>query len=78
MSDMSEIIQYGSNWSTLFEKVFTLPSEEKKHGGKKAKTEWMRKIDKLQKNAGRAAFNITKEEREMLLEVAEQLPFKDK
>lgn len=75
MSDLSVIIQYGNKWSTLFEKVFTLPSERKKSGGKKAKTEWMRTIDKLQRNAGRSTFNITKEEREMLVEVDGQLPF---
>lgn len=75
MSDLREIILYGNNWTTLFYKVFTLPSEEKKTGGKKAKTEWMRTIDKLQKNAGRATFNITKEERNMLVEVEGLLPF---
>ena len=59
-------------------KVFALPSEEKKTGGKKAKTEWMRTIDKSQRNAGRATFNITKDERAMLVEVDGLLPFKDK
>ncbi len=77
IADLSEIIQYGNNWSTLFEKKFTLPSEEKKAGGKKAKTEWMQMIDKLQKNVGRANFNITKQQREILLEVDGLLPFKD-
>ena len=69
MADLCEIILYGTNWSTLFEKVFTLPSEAKKAGGKSAKTTWMRTIDKLQKNAGRSNFNISKQDREMLLEV---------
>ncbi len=78
MMDLSEIIQYGNNWSTLFEKVFTRPSEAKKTGGKKAKTEWMRTVDRLQKNAARANFHITKEERDMLVEVDGMLPFRDK
>lgn len=78
MSDLCEIIQYGSNWSSYFEKVFTLPSEIKKTGGKKAKTEWMNIIDKLQKNVGRANFNVTKQQREMLLEVEGLLPFATK
>ena len=72
MSDLREIIIYGSKWSTYFEKSFTLPSEIKKVGGKKAKTEWMLTIDKLQKKVGRSNFNVTKKEHEMLLEV-EQL-----
>lgn len=78
MSDLREIIQYGTNWSTHFEKVFTLPSEVKKAGGKKAKTEWMEVIDKLQKNVGRANFNVTKQQREMLLELEQILPFTNK
>lgn len=76
MSDLSEIIQYGPYWSTYFEKVFTLPSEIKKAGGKKAKTEWMKTIDKLQRNVGRANFVVNKQQREMLLEVEKLLPFK--
>lgn len=74
MSDLCEIILYGNNWSTLYDKLFTLPSEIKKAGGKKAKTEWMKTIDKLQKQVGRANFNVTKQEREMLLEVEKILP----
>lgn len=73
MADLCDIILYGNNWSTLFEKAFTLPSEIKKPGGKKAKTEWMKTIDKLQSKVGRSNFNITKQEREMLLEV-ENIP----
>ena len=76
MSDLSEIIMFGPNWSTYFEKVFTLPSQEKLSGGKKAKTAWMLTIDKLQRNVGRATFNVTKEQRDMLLEVETLLPFK--
>ena len=55
--------------------ILKLPSETKKAGGKKAKTEWMRIIDKLQKNVGHANFNVTKQEREMLLEVESILPY---
>lgn len=75
MADLSDIIMFGPNWSTYFEKIFTLPSQEKISGGKKAKTAWMLTIDKLQKNVGRATFNVTKEQREMLLEVETLIPF---
>ena len=57
--------------------MFTLPSEIKKTGGKKAKTEWMKTIDKLQRNVGRANFVVNKQQREMLLEVEKLLPFKE-
>lgn len=69
MADMRDIVRNGTNWSSHFEKIFTLPSEAKLAGGKNAKTEWMNTIDKLQKKVGRANFNVTKQEREMLVEV---------
>ena len=75
IADIREIITYGSNWTTYFEKAFTLPSEMKKSGGKKAKTEWMEVVDKLQKNVGRSNFNVTKQQREMLIEIDKMLPF---
>lgn len=78
MQNLRDVVLYGNNWSTIFESIFTLPSEEKKAGGKKAKTEWMATIDKLQKNAGRATFNVNKQQRDMLLEVEGLLPFKEK
>ena len=71
MADMRDIVRNGTNWSSYFDKTFTLPSQEKLAGGKNAKTEWMITIDKLQKRVGRANFNVTKQEREMLLEIKE-------
>jgi len=76
MSDLHDIVLYGNNWSTLFEKVFTLPSQEKMSGGKKAKTEWMLMIDKLQKSIGRSNFSVAKAQRDILLEINSLLPFK--
>ena len=69
MADLREIIIYGSNWSTYFEKLFTLPSEIKLVGGKKPKTEWMITIDKLQRNVGRANFSVAKSQYETLKEI---------
>ena len=69
MADLREIVLYGDHWTALFEKAFTLPSEVKKAGGKKAKTEWMLMIDKLQKNVGRANFSVAKAQFETLKEV---------
>lgn len=75
MAGFQSIITYGNHWTTIFEKAFTRPSEEKKTGGKMAKTEWMITIDKLQKNAGKATFNVTAEEYAMLQEVEKMIPF---
>lgn len=66
MEDLRAIIINGSNWQTHFEKCFTLPTEIKLSGGKKAKTEWMLTIDKMQKNVGRATFSVAKAQYEML------------
>ena len=73
MADLREIILYGDHWTTIFEKKFTLPSEVKKSGGKKAKTEWMLTIDKLQKNVGRANFSVAKSQYETLKEVEKMI-----
>lgn len=63
-----EIVTFGKNWSDHFSALFTLPSEEKKTGGKKAKTEWMIMVDKLQKKAGKANFAVAKTEYQLLSE----------
>ena len=73
MSDLREIIIYGSNWSSYFDVAFTLPSESKIPGGKKAKTEWLEMIDKLQKNIGRANFSVAKSQYERLKEIEKEI-----
>lgn len=67
-----EIITFGSHWSEFFKTGFTLPSEEKKSGGQKAKTEWMLMVDKLQKNAGKANFSVSKDQYTTLCEICQQ------
>jgi DNA sulfur modification protein DndB len=69
MNDCREIIQYGRNWSELFEQRFTLPSQIKKVGGKSAKTEWLFMVDRLQRNVGKSAFSVKKDEYELLCEI---------
>lgn len=73
MSDLRDIITYGNNWSSYFDAIFTLPSETKISGGKKAKTEWMDMIDKLQKSIGRANFSVAKTQYERLKEVETEI-----
>ena len=69
LADLKAIILYGNHWTSFFEKCFTLPSEQKKAGGKKAKTEWLTMVDKLQKTVGRANFCVAKSEYETLKEI---------
>ncbi len=71
MLSLREIITYGANWSSFFEKVFPISTDEK--GNKKDKTEWMATIDKLQKNAGRANFSVAKSQYETLQKVETQV-----
>lgn len=73
MSDLREIVL--NNWSSLFQNTFTLPSDIKAKKTKKAKTEWMRTVDILLKKVGKPNFNVTKQERDLLLEVENILPF---
>ena len=70
--ECKEIVLFGKNWSEIFSEKFTLDSEKKKSGGKKAKTEWMVMIDKLQKKAGKANFTVAKSEYQILCEVQER------
>ncbi len=67
-----DIVIFGKNWSELFEKDFTLPSEQKKAGGKQAKVEWMTLIDKLQRRAIKSNFTVAKTEYQILGEVYQQ------
>lgn len=72
LKDCKSIIQYGRNWSTLFESHFTLNSQAKISGGKKAKTEWFTTIDKLQRNVGKSTFSVKKDEYHLLCEIYEK------
>lgn len=67
-----EIVTFGKNWSEHFKTIFTLPSEDKKSGGQKAKTEWLAIVDKLQKKAGKANFAVSKDEYTLLCEIYQQ------
>lgn len=67
-----EIVVFGKNWSEIFEKKFTLPSESKKSGGKQAKVEWMVLIDKLQRRAIKSNFTVAKTEYQTLGEALQQ------
>lgn len=67
-----EIIIYGKNWSELFSSIFVLDTEKKKSGGKYAQTEWLTMVDKLQRNAGKASFSVTKDEYNLLCEIFEK------
>ena len=67
-----DIVVFGKNWSEIFEKKFTLPSELKKSGGKQAKVEWMVLIDKLQRRAIKSNFTVAKTEYQTLGDVYQQ------
>ena len=67
-----DIVVFGKNWSEVFEKKFTLPSEVKKSGGKQAKVEWMILIDKLQRRAIKSNFTVAKTEYQTLGEAYQQ------
>lgn len=73
LKDFASIITYGRNWSELFEDDFTIPSQAKLRGGKEAKTEWLNTIGKLQKEAGKATFAVSKDTYELICEIYENL-----
>lgn len=69
LKECKDIVTAGNHWSDLFEEKFTLPGEERKPGGKAAKTEWIEKIDKLQNKLKNPSYSITTEEFRFIEEV---------
>ncbi|WP_221770961.1 DGQHR domain-containing protein [Listeria booriae] len=67
-----DIALHGSNWRDLFEKSYTKPGEEKLGGGKKAKTEWMQKLNGI-RNQNFHEYSVTVEEHDFLLELTDWL-----
>jgi len=61
IANCRDITIHGSNWTELFEKTYTRPSELRLSGGKKAKTEWIAKLAKLI-NVDKNDYSVTEEE----------------
>ena len=72
LQNCQDIVTFGRNWSDHFKQQFSLPSEEKKAGGQKVKTEWLAVVDKLQKKAGKANFSVSKDEYTLLCEICQK------
>ncbi len=70
--DYRKIALYGSNWSQIFENYYTRPGEEKKRGGKDAKTKWLVKLEKI-RNENFHSYSVTEEEFEFLNELYDWL-----
>lgn len=66
ISDYRKIALYGDNWSFVFEKICTLPDEEKLSGGKEKKTNWIKELDKIAKQDF-INYSVRKDEFEFLL-----------
>ena len=64
-----DIMIYSSNWSELFENVFSQPTIK---GDKKKKTEWLQKLNTI-RNKNAHTYSITEEEYEFLLEISKWL-----
>lgn len=69
LSACSEIITTGSHWTEVFESIFVRPEEKRIAGGKRAKTEWMRKLDVINKNLLRPTYSVPKNEFDFIKEV---------
>lgn len=66
IGDYRKIALYGDNWSSLFEKICTIPGEEKLFGGKDKKTNWIKELDKIAKQDF-INYSVTKDEFDFLL-----------
>lgn len=73
LTSCAEIVTAGSHWADMFEEIFVRPGESKIAGGKKAKTEWMRKLDSINKNLSRPTYSVPKADYEFIKEVSDWL-----
>jgi len=72
VANCRDIAIHSSNWTELFEKTYTRPSELRLSGGKKAKTEWIAKLAKLI-NVDKNDYSVTEEEYSFLKSLYEWL-----
>ena len=69
----ADIITHGSHWSEVFEKLFVRPDDIHISGGKKAKTEWMRRMDNINRNLMRPTYSVPKADFDFIRSVNEWL-----
>ena len=62
-----DIAIFGSNWSDLFETIYTRPEETKILGGKQAKTNWMVKLSDIAEKNTNVNYSVSEEEYLFLL-----------
>lgn len=70
--DYRRIASHGRNWSSIFEKEYTKPGEEKIRGGKESKTKWMHNLEKI-RNQNFHSYSVKEEEYNFLRELYEWL-----
>lgn len=62
LADCREIVLYGKNWSELFENSMVIPEDKKIVGGKKAKTEWMVRLNTISNKLLKATYSVSNKE----------------
>ena len=60
LKECRDIVQYGKNWSEIFENIITRPEERKRTGGKEAKTEWLETVNAEKNKLTKPTYSIPK------------------
>ena len=69
LKDIREIVLYRNHWSTIFEKLFTLPTESKRGGNKEQKTEWLSLLYKENTQLSKSNYSISKDKFEKISDI---------
>ena len=69
LKDIREIVLYRNHWSTIFEKLFTLPAESKRGGNKEQKTEWLSLLYKENTQLSKSNYSISKDKFEKISDI---------
>lgn len=66
LSDLKQISVSGNHWTSLFEPILTRPEEVKLSGGKEAKTEWLTKIETIERKMQNQNYSVSAQDFELI------------
>jgi len=69
IADCKEIITYGRSWSEIFECLLTRPEEQKIHGGKDKKTEWITDLSSMKSKLTKFSYSISTDEYDFITNI---------
>lgn len=66
LADLKQVSISGNHWTSLFEPIITRPEEDKLSGGKEAKTEWLTKIETIERKMQNQNYSVSVQDFEFI------------